>query len=113
MLLVVLAGYLLFREPPEDNPAAELMDQLQHADVQQRLAAARALRKLGPQASEAIPLLVEKLGNEPNEDLRAALAEALISAGPGASAHIDKLLEIKQRETHPGVLQIIEQLCGK
>lgn len=113
LLLVMLAGYYLFREPPEYDPVPKLTGQLQHSDRQQRLAAARELKKLGPQASGAIPLLVQKLGEEQDDNVRLAVAEALQNAGPNALSYGPQLQELKQRETIAVIRQILGELSGQ
>lgn len=113
VLLIAVACYYLLREPPELDPTPALMVQLRHSEPQQRLAAARELRKLGTQASNAVPLLVERLGEEPNDNVRIAVAEALVNTGPAALSYGPQLQQLKERETQPAILQIIGELSGR
>lgn len=113
ILLAGLIGYLALREPPEHDPVPALVAQLRSAEPQQRIAAARALRKLGPRISDALPQLVPLLANEPDDDVRVAIAEAVREAGPGTVAYSRDFEVIKIRDTHPGVRQIMDELIPK
>lgn len=110
ILLAGLMGYLALREPPEHNPVPELVEQLHTPDPQQRIAAARMLRKLGPRMNDSLPQIVERLSHEPNDDVRVAIAEAVREAGPGTIAYSRDFEIIKIHDTHPGVRQIMDEL---
>lgn len=110
ILLAGLLGYLALREPPEHNPVPELVEQLDAPDPQQRIAAARKLRKLGPRMNDSLPQIVNRLANEPNDDVRVAIAEAVREAGPGTVAYSRDFEIIRIRDTHPGVRQIMDEL---
>ncbi len=113
ILIALLLAYFALREPPEHDPVPDLVDQLEHTDPQLRMTAARTLRKLGVRASDAVPSMVQRLSIETNDDVRAAIAEALRESGPAVTAFRRDLEAIKLRETHPGVIQIINELNGK
>jgi hypothetical protein len=113
VLLVGLVSYLLLREPSEHDPVPDLVAQLSDPDIQQRIAAAQALRKLGPRASDALPQLVQSLSQETNEHVRLALAQAVREAGPGTIRYSRDFEIIKMRETNPGVLQVLNELLMK
>jgi hypothetical protein len=113
LLLAGLIGYVALREPPEYDPVPALVAQLRSADSQQRIAAARALRKLGPRMSDALPQLVQMLAHEGDDDVRVAIAEAVREAGPGTVAYSRDFEIIKIRDTHPGVRQIMDELIAK
>lgn len=69
--------------------------QLEQGDVGQRLAAARALAGLGPQAKDAVPLLKEAL-KEKDENLRVEAAMALARIEPGSKEAFEVLLPLLQ-----------------
>lgn len=110
ILLACLVGYLALREPPEHNPVPELVEQLHSPQPQQRIAAARKLQKLGPRMNDSLPQIVACLANEPNDDVRVAIAEAVREAGPGTVSYIRDFESIRIRDTHPGVRQIMDEL---
>ncbi len=87
LALMTAIVYFAVREPPEYDMVPSLVKQLQHQDDSRRLAAARSLKQLGARASGAIPQMVHLLGSEQNEEVRVALAEALLHAGPGTVSY--------------------------
>jgi HEAT repeat protein len=60
---------------------ADLIEALSDKDALVRMRAARALGRMGPDAKEAIPALLEAV-NHPEPPVRQAAAEALREIGP-------------------------------
>jgi hypothetical protein len=113
LALLAAVVYFVYREPPEFDPVPKLIQQLQHPDAAQRLAAARSLKQLGPRSGSALPQLVQALRSEADDEVRPVLAEVLLNAGPGTVAYAHELETIRQHESHPGVRQMLDQILAK
>jgi hypothetical protein len=113
VLVLLIGGYFLFREPPERDPLPGLLSQLSDPDPQQRIAAAQEFRKLGPRSSDALPQLVQVLSSDGDEKVRLAVAQAVREAGPNTVVYSRDFEIIKMKELNPGVLQILNELTGR
>ena len=71
-----------------------LADTLIHGDLQERRLAVRALGRFGPAAADAVPALIEALGDEKTW-MRNDAAIALGKIGPAAEAAIPALTAIQ------------------
>jgi len=101
-LLVGCLGLLALGSGPAraDGPSADevrkLVAQLKDRDVGQRSAAARELTKLGPEAKEAVPVLVGALGDADGE-VRQVATNVLSKIGKPAVPALGKALESSDR----------------
>lgn len=79
----------------------ELIDQLE-AGARARESAAREIGRKGAAALAAVPKLVELLSNEPDNDVRTAVAEALGAIGPKcAKAAVPALMKVAKEDRWP------------
>ena len=112
LLLLFFAVRWITAEPAEPDLLASALQRLESPDPAERMAAALEIGQLGPRASEAAPRLLEVLGEDKDDTVRFAAAQALLHCGPSATsaeAELNRLLEI---ETHPGVRQVLLTLVN-
>jgi HEAT repeat protein len=87
------------------TPARQAVPGLRRAleDPDSRVAeqAAKGLRWIGPDASEAVPLLIKRLKNPPSEGFRESAVAALGGIGPKAVASVPLLVEQLRRKKTP------------
>ena len=69
----------------------ELLIALRGPNAERRFYAARALMKIGPAASDAVPALIETLERDPSYGVRANAAAALGDIGPAAAVALPAL----------------------
>jgi HEAT repeat protein len=79
---------------PLETTVLSLADTLIHGDLQERRLAVRALGRFGPAAANAVPALIEALGDEKTW-MRNDAAIALGKIGPSAEAAIPALTAIQ------------------
>jgi TolB-like protein/thioredoxin-like negative regulator of GroEL len=79
---------------PLETTVLSLADTLIHGDLQERRLAVRALGRFGPAAADAVPALIEALGDEKTW-MRNDAAIALGKIGPAAEAAIPALTAIQ------------------
>jgi TolB-like protein/Flp pilus assembly protein TadD len=79
---------------PLETTVLSLADTLIHGDLQERRLAVRALGRFGPAAADAVPALIEALGDEKTW-MRNDAATALGKIGPSAEAAIPALTAIQ------------------
>jgi HEAT repeat protein len=72
-------------DPTPDPRVAELVEQLESENANDRTSAAVKLMKIGPPAYPAVPALIENLGDEPDPGELAMTMNALLRIGPGSS----------------------------
>jgi TolB-like protein/class 3 adenylate cyclase/Flp pilus assembly protein TadD len=86
---------LVFAGVPLDVTAESLAVALQQEDVQVRRRAAMTLGRFGPNAAEAVPVLIDALGDE-NNVVREQAVKSLARIGPAAEAAIPALTALKE-----------------
>ncbi len=91
-LLPFLAGGIGAGETSEEKPVGHWLEALKQPEPEARIEALQAIEKLGPQAEEAVPALVDTLGHG-EANVRAAAAEALGAIGPAAEPAIPALIK--------------------
>ena len=100
MLLLLSAAFPARAQEPEAQALIrELVLKLKSSKPEVRLEAIRGIARLGPEAREAVPALLEAFGDR-DFKVRAAAAEALGQMGPEAREAVSALLELlvgKQR----------------
>ena len=88
---------------------------LQDTDLEQRKQALEALRRLGPQAKPAVPVLCQLMRDD-DRDLRRGAVRALYAVGPKAKAAVPALagaLRDPDREVRCGAADALGRLCSR
>jgi HEAT repeat protein len=70
-----------------------LVNTLNDPNPRVRAEAARALARIGPEATEAVPALIARL-DDPDEEVRQAAARALGQVGPAAATAVPALISL-------------------
>jgi len=88
----------------QGKPLSEWMKMLEEPNPATRLAAIHAVGEIGPEAREAIPLLVETIRQTRNHDKRLLVAcnKALLGMGPEIVPYIVPLLKDQEWEMRRG-----------
>jgi TolB-like protein/tetratricopeptide (TPR) repeat protein len=98
---------------PLETTALSLADTMRHGDLAERRHAVQSLRRLGPAAADAIPALIEMLGDE-NNWIRKDAAIALGKIGPAAEAAIPALTAIQNDAIVGfGAKEALNEITGK
>jgi HEAT repeat protein len=112
LVAVAVSGVWNHWEPAEVDQVGPLLVQLTSRDSGQRLAAARALCALGPQAHQATAELLRRLREDTSDEVRVAAAEALVACGGSNSVSVAEVDQILSTELDPAVRAILEPLAS-
>jgi HEAT repeat protein len=93
----------------EGKPVSEWMKMLKGEDPAEKYAAIHAVRKIGPEAKEAIPILIETIRVVRNRDKRILVAcnSALLAMGKEIVPHMIALLKDDTWEMRRGAAWIL------
>tara|TARA_B100000609_G_C17222753_1_gene441706 strand:+ start:4125 stop:5198 length:1074 start_codon:yes stop_codon:yes gene_type:complete len=98
LILASLAGAIGRLQLPTKHALPILLRILKHNNGYTRQSAIRAIKKYGPKATAAIPVLIEHLA-DPRSFGRLLAAETLASIGPAARPHLLRALQYKKAKT--------------
>ncbi len=97
---------------PLETTVLSLADTLRHGDLSERRHAVQALRRFGPAAADAVPALIETLGDEKTW-MRNDAVIALGKIGPAAEAAIPALTVLQDEGVHEYyVNQALKEIRG-
>ncbi len=97
---------------PLETTVLSLADTLRHGDLSERRRAARALWRFGPAAADAVPALIETLGDEVSW-VRGDAIIALGKIGPAAEAAIPALTVLQDEGVNEYyVRQALKEIRG-